>query len=321
MRIGISPFATTREATLELSRMAVEGGLDTLWLGDGYLANPDFTGWAGGMESLTELAWLAGRCPTARTGITAAVLPLRDPAWLAKQANTLHRMAGDGFVLVVKPGFWAHDLESRGIAFGDRGAVFEDRLDDLRRLLLDDTLSPGPSSAGPPPLWLAGGTATMTRAVARGLPFQSTRSTPDELAPVARRFFDAGGEFLAHRTRLEYGAHDVTGNVVEWNAITGSIDELVDTLGPLRRTGCGRSLNHSRARTTRALCEPWRSSQRKWSRSFETADVNARPGPRSPRKWYRSFEAADVSARPGPRSSPRGWRSSRCAARGPSPPD
>ena len=122
--------------------MAVEGGLDTLWLGDGYLANPDFTGWAGGMESLTELAWLAGRYRTARTGICAAVLPLRDPAWLAKQANTLQRMAGDGFVLVVTPGFWAHDLESRGIAFGDRGAAFEDRLDDLRRLLLDEHTVP-----------------------------------------------------------------------------------------------------------------------------------------------------------------------------------
>ena len=237
MRIGISPFATTRETTLKLSRMAVEGGLDTLWLGDGYLANPDFTGWAGGMESLTELAWLAGRYPTARTGICAAVLPLRDPAWLAKQANTLQRMAGGGFVLVVTPGFWAHDLESRGIAFGDRGAVFEDHLDDLRRLLLDETLSPGPSSAGPPPLWLAGGTATMIRAVARGLPFQSTRATPDELAPVARRFFDGGGEFLAHRTRIEYGAHDVTGNVVEWHAVTGSIGELVDTLGRFAELG------------------------------------------------------------------------------------
>ncbi len=42
MRIGISPFASTRETVLELSRLAVEGGMDTLWLGDGYLANPDF---------------------------------------------------------------------------------------------------------------------------------------------------------------------------------------------------------------------------------------------------------------------------------------
>ena len=237
MRIGISPFATTKETTLELSRIAVEGGLDTLWLGDGYIANPDFTGWAGAMESLAELAWLAGRHPTARVGIAAAILPLRDPAWLAKQANTLHRMAGGGFVLVVTPGFWAHDLEARGIAFGDRATVFEDRLGRLRRLLLDETLSPGPPDAGPPPVWLAGAAATMTRAVALGLPFLSSRATPDELAPVARRFFDAGGEFLAHRTRLEYGAHDVTGNVVDWHATTGSTDEMVDTIGRYAELG------------------------------------------------------------------------------------
>lgn len=239
MRIGISPFATTRETTLELSRIAVEGGLDTLWLGDGYLANPDFVGWAGAMESLTELAWLSGRYPTARVGIAAAILPLRDPAWLAKQANTLHRMAGGGFVLVVTPGFWRQDLESRGIAFDDRATVFENCLEDLRQLLGDETLSPGPSPAGSPPVWLAGAAATMRRAVAQGLPFLSSRATPDELAPVARRFFDAGGQFLAHRTRLEYGTHDVTGDVVEWHAATGSTDELVDTLGHFAELGVG----------------------------------------------------------------------------------
>ena len=239
MRIGISPFATTPETTLELSRIAVEGGLDTLWLGDGYLANPDFVGWAGAMESLSELAWLAGRYPTARVGIAAAILPLRDPAWLAKQANTLHRMAGGGFVLVITPGFWRQDLESRGIAFDDRAAVFESRLEDLRRLLGDETLSPGPSPAGQPPVWLAGAAATMSRAVGLGLPFLSSRATPDELAPVARRFFDAGGQFLAHRTRLEYGAHDVTGDVVEWHATTGSAEKLVDTLGRYAELGVG----------------------------------------------------------------------------------
>ena len=237
MRIGISPFATTRQTALELSRIAVEGGLDTLWLGDGYLANPDFTGWAGAMESLTELAWLAGRYPTARTGIAAAILPLRDPAWLAKGANTLHRMAGGGFVLVVTPGFWTHDLRARGIEFADRAAVFVDRLEQLRRLLDDETLSPGPSSTGPPPVWLAGAAATMARAVALGLPFLSSRATPDELAPIAKRFFGRGGRLLAHRTRLEYGAHRVTGDVVEWHAITGSVDELVDTLGRYRELG------------------------------------------------------------------------------------
>ena len=123
----------------------------------------------------------------------------------------------------------------------------------------------------------------MTRAVARGLPFQSTRATPDELAPVARRFFDAGGEFLAHRTRLEYGAHDVTGNVVDWHAVTGSIDELVDTLGRFAELGV-RDLAVIPGQDDAGSLRTVRSSPRKWCRSCETADVDACPGPRSPRE-------------------------------------
>ncbi|MCS5676643.1 MAG: LLM class flavin-dependent oxidoreductase, partial [Acidimicrobiales bacterium] len=91
MRLGISPFASSREEVRELACAAAQGGLDTLWMGDGYLANPDFDRWAGGMEGLTALAWLAGVVPGARVGISAAVLPLRDPVWLAKQANSLHQ--------------------------------------------------------------------------------------------------------------------------------------------------------------------------------------------------------------------------------------
>lgn len=231
MRIGISPFASSRDVVLELASKAVAAGMDTLWLGDGYLANPDFGGWAGGMETMTELAWLSGCLPTARVGITAAVLPLRDASWLAKQANTLHRIAGGGFVLVAAAGFWRQDLESRGINFDRRGSVLADRLAEVRIALDDPLLSPGPSDAGAPPVWLAGATATRRRAVELGLPFQSSRATPDELEPIAKEFFDAGGVELCHRVRVEAGSHAVDGEAVEWHAVTGSSAQLVDAFG------------------------------------------------------------------------------------------
>lgn len=237
MRLGISPFATTREGALELAAAAVEGGLDTLWLGDGYLSNPDFGGWAGGMESMAELAWLAGRFPTARVGITAAVMPIRDPVWTAKQANTIDRVAGGGFVLVVAPGFWRQDVEARGVRYEDRGRVFAARLDELQDALGDDRFSPGPRDEGPPPIWLAGARATMDRAIDRGLTFQSSRTTPDDLEPLAKEFFDRGGTALAHRVRVEYGTHSVEGEVVDWNAVTGSVDQLVDSLHRYREMG------------------------------------------------------------------------------------
>ena len=222
---------------MELSALAVAGGLDTLWLGDGYLSNPDFGGWSGGMETFTELAWLSGREPNARVGITAAVLPIRDIVWVAKQANTLHRVAGGGFVLVAAPGFWRQDLEARGLDFDRRGSLFDAALDELTGALNDPTFSPGPPDTGPPPVWLAGANATMQRAIDRRLPFQSSRATPDELAPIAADFFDRGGTKLAHRVRVELGDHSVAGAELDWHAVTGSVDEVVDAFGRFQDLG------------------------------------------------------------------------------------
>jgi alkanesulfonate monooxygenase SsuD/methylene tetrahydromethanopterin reductase-like flavin-dependent oxidoreductase (luciferase family) len=237
MRIGISPFASSRDTVAELSLIAVAGGLDTLWLGDGYLANPDFQGWAGGMESMTELAWLSGAHPEARVGITAAVLAIRDIVWTAKQANTMHRLAGGGFVLVVAPGFWRQDLEARGVDFDRRGAAFAAALDELLAALVDATVSPGPGAFGAPPVWLAGAGATMNRAIERRLPFQSSRATPDQLAPIAADYFDRGGTVLAHRVRVEIGAHAVDGEALDWHAVTGSAAQIVDAIGRYRAMG------------------------------------------------------------------------------------
>lgn len=237
MRIGVSPFAASREVALELASSAVQAGLDTIWLGDGYLSNPDFAGFAGGMETMTELAWLAGHLPEARVGITAAVLPMRDMAWLAKQANTLHRLAGGGFVLVATAGFWAHDLAARGIAFESRGTQYRASVDELRAALLNAELAPGPDPDGPPPLWLAGATATRRLAVKLGLPFQSSRATPPELAPIAQRFFADGGTVLAHRVRVQAGEHQVASDQVDWHAVTGSVGEIVDAFGQFRELG------------------------------------------------------------------------------------
>jgi alkanesulfonate monooxygenase SsuD/methylene tetrahydromethanopterin reductase-like flavin-dependent oxidoreductase (luciferase family) len=80
-------------------------------MGDGLLVNDAFPAWSGAMEPFTTLAWLGGRLPTARLGVSAAVLPLRDVTWTAKQAATLDHLSEGKFVLAVAPGFWAKELE------------------------------------------------------------------------------------------------------------------------------------------------------------------------------------------------------------------
>ncbi len=195
MRLGLSPFASSRAGAEALAALAVEGDIDTLWLGDGLLHNPDFPTWSGAMEPCTELAWLAGRFPTARLGLSAAVLPLRDVTWLAKQAMTLDHVSGGRFVLAVAPGFWSVESAARGFDHAERGARFDDGLDGVLAAFaghahdgpfvhVPAALAPGPLTAGGPAVWLAGARATMDRALDRGLPFQASRISPDDLAPL-----------------------------------------------------------------------------------------------------------------------------------------
>jgi alkanesulfonate monooxygenase SsuD/methylene tetrahydromethanopterin reductase-like flavin-dependent oxidoreductase (luciferase family) len=237
MRLGASPYGSDRAAALAFADALVAAGLDTLWLGDGIFLRPDFSG---GLEAMTELAWLAGRHPAARVGVTAAVLPLRDIEWLAREAATLDHLTAGGFVLAVAAGFWADELAHRGIDPARRGHELRARLAELRSHLDGSgPLSPRPHTPGGPPVWLAGGGATMRLALALGLPYQASRALPDELAPVAARWFDAGGGLLAHRVYVEAGDAAPDGQQVARHVLSGSAAALTDRLAAYRAMGVG----------------------------------------------------------------------------------
>lgn len=229
LQIGISPNGNTRDEVDRLAALAASVGIDRLWLGDGILTNDDFPGWRGGMESMTELAWLAGRHDLP-IGITAAVLPLRDMDWLIREANTLDHLTDGDFVLAVAPGFWPEELAHRGVDVDRLGSVFEDQLTALRSGLAGGPLSPGPFRPGGPPVWLAGAHATMQRALRLGLPFQASRAVPDDLAPIADRYFSGGGVSLAHRIYVEVGDAAPAGTRVERNTLTGPADFLAEAI-------------------------------------------------------------------------------------------
>jgi len=239
MRLGASPYGSDRAAALAFADNLVAAGIDSLWLGDGIFHRPDFAGWRGGLESLTELAWLAGRHPSARVGITAAVLPLRDVEWLAREAATLDHLTEGRFVLAVAAGFWDDELSYRGIDPVRRGEEFRLRLETLRALLAGGPLSPDPLTPGGPPIWLAGRAPTMRLALELGLPYQASRALPDELAPKAARWFGAGGSLLAHRIYVEAG-DDVPGDVeVARHVLSGPAAALSDGLARYRELGVG----------------------------------------------------------------------------------
>ena len=239
MRIGASPYGSDRAAASRFADAPVDAGVDTLWLGDGMFVRPDFAMWRGGLETMTSLAWFAGRHPLTRIGITAAVLPLRDVDWLAREAATLDHLTEGRFVLAVAAGFWPDELRFRGVDPDRRGAEMRSRLQGLLRRWEEGTLSPPPFTPGGPPIWLAGADATMRTAAELGLPFQASRRLPADLAPVARRWQDLGGGLLAHRIYLEAGDDTDDGVQLDRNVVSGSAERLLDQLERFREMGVG----------------------------------------------------------------------------------
>jgi alkanesulfonate monooxygenase SsuD/methylene tetrahydromethanopterin reductase-like flavin-dependent oxidoreductase (luciferase family) len=244
LRIGISPWAASRGGVERVAEAALNAGLDTFWLGDGLLGRPDFPAWSGGMESFSELAWLAGRFPGASVALGAAVLPLRDPPWLAKSAASLDQLTEGRFTLVLAPGNWPDEFAALGRDFGRRGAALECGLRSLREIWSagagDGRPSPRPWSPGGPPVWLAGARATMLRAIRLGLPFQASRVGPSALAPTAREWFDRGGTKLAVRVRMgvsRRGPGSSPPTATDTGALIGSAAFLAEQVDAFRQLG------------------------------------------------------------------------------------
>jgi alkanesulfonate monooxygenase SsuD/methylene tetrahydromethanopterin reductase-like flavin-dependent oxidoreductase (luciferase family) len=216
--VGISPFGESREGVLKLARLAADVGLDGLILGDGFVSTSSFPIWSGGVDCFVELAWLAGQVPMAEYGVDAIVLPARDPRVLAKQACSLAAVTGGRCHLALSAGFWAEDAGLFGYSFAERGARLNEGFRALKAAFTGQNfegrfwswsselpISPCDRQAAPD-LWLSGAEATMRRAVKYGLPWQPTRMSPEEVAPLAREYFDRGGTSLKVRARMSVRA-------------------------------------------------------------------------------------------------------------------
>jgi alkanesulfonate monooxygenase SsuD/methylene tetrahydromethanopterin reductase-like flavin-dependent oxidoreductase (luciferase family) len=216
--VGISPFGASREGVFKLARLAAEAGLDGLILGDGFVSTPSFPIWSGGVDCFVELAWFAGGVEMASYGIDAIVSPARDPRVLAKQASSLQAITGGKCHLALSAGFWAEDARLFGYDFGRRGERLDEGIRALRAAFAGEDFEgefwswqmPMPISpchaVEPPELWLSGARATMRRALRYGLAWEPSRMAPEEVAPLARAYLEAGGLSLKVRARMSVSA-------------------------------------------------------------------------------------------------------------------
>jgi probable F420-dependent oxidoreductase len=110
-------------------------GFDTIWISD-HLGFGDPDGdWSGAWESWTLLSALAAATTRVRLGTYVTAAPLRNPAVLAKMAETLDEVSGGRLILGLGAGWNEPEFRAFGIPFDHRFDRFEDALRIITSML------------------------------------------------------------------------------------------------------------------------------------------------------------------------------------------
>src|ERR1044072_4535929 len=111
----------------DIRAMATAGeavGFDTLWISD-HLGFGDPTGeGTGAWESMTLLLARAAAVQRVGLGTYVTAMPLRNPALLAKRAETLDEVSGGRFILGLGAGWNEPEFRAFGVPFERRFDAF-----------------------------------------------------------------------------------------------------------------------------------------------------------------------------------------------------
>ena len=175
----------------EMARLAEDVGFDTIWVGDHLLLRdapdddqpvvlPEGVPAAGMWEAVALLGALAMATSRVTLGPAAACTSFRNPALLAKAADTLDEISGGRFILLLGAGWHSPEYAAVGYPFDRRGGRFEEALKIIVPLLKtghvdfqgqyfqarDCELRPRGPRVGGPPIWIGAKRPRMMRLVA-----------------------------------------------------------------------------------------------------------------------------------------------------------
>jgi len=130
--------ATPRWADILAMAVAAERlGFESVWVSDHVgFGDPDGD-WSGAWESMTLLAGLAAATQQVQLGTYVLAMPLRHPAVLAKQAETLDEVSGGRLILGLGAGWNDIEFETYGVPIDRRFDRFEDGLRIVTSMLRD----------------------------------------------------------------------------------------------------------------------------------------------------------------------------------------
>jgi alkanesulfonate monooxygenase SsuD/methylene tetrahydromethanopterin reductase-like flavin-dependent oxidoreductase (luciferase family) len=160
--------------------VAEGAGFDSGWMTDHVIVPPEHAPIYGTIaEALVSLGFLAGRTRRLQLGVSALVVPQRNPLVALKQLTTLDLLSQGRIVTAVAAGWMEGEFELLGADFARRGRVLNEWLDlaasAFRQMPgrieeLDGFLAPALVRPGGPEIWVAGvSRATVRRAAKTGV--------------------------------------------------------------------------------------------------------------------------------------------------------
>jgi alkanesulfonate monooxygenase len=155
------------------------------------------------LEPLALLSALAGVTRTIRLGTMVLVLPLRNPAYFAKEWATFDLLSGGRSILGVGVGWHEEEFALMGVPHRERGRRMDEMLEMVTALWAGDTVTyqgryyqvrdltidPKPVQRPHPPIWIGGGTQPFEKVYAQTVP---------SIDPVLRRIAKYAKTWVPH---------------------------------------------------------------------------------------------------------------------------
>jgi alkanesulfonate monooxygenase SsuD/methylene tetrahydromethanopterin reductase-like flavin-dependent oxidoreductase (luciferase family) len=180
---------------------AEEAGFDSGWVTDHLIVPPEHAPVYGTIaESLVSLGFLAARTRRLELGVSALVVPQRNPLVALKQLVTLDLLSGGRIVTAVAAGWMEGEFALLGADFERRGRLLDEWLDlaasafeqmpgqvvyEGEFFSVDGWLAPALARPGGPELWVAGVSRATVRRAARTGVWHPVALPPDEIRPLA----------------------------------------------------------------------------------------------------------------------------------------
>jgi alkanesulfonate monooxygenase SsuD/methylene tetrahydromethanopterin reductase-like flavin-dependent oxidoreductase (luciferase family) len=246
---------------------AEEAGFDSGWVTDHVLVPPEHASVYGTIaEPLVTLGFLAGRTSRLELGVSALVVPQRNPLVALKQLTTLDFLSGGRLVTAVAAGWMEGEFATLGASFEERGRLLDEWLDaaaavfdqvpglvrwDGKLLSFEGWLAPALVRPGGPELWVAGvSRATLRRATKTGV-WHPVALPPGELHLLAAELRERRADArVVLRIGVSFAPEPSPGrDERDRHAIAGPPEWIAERLAEYVEAGCNGfvvNLEHER---------------------------------------------------------------------------